>query len=224
VTDYGGNRLLRLEAPEGRGGHRVLALGAHSDDLEIGCGGTILRLAAAGLLADAWWIVLSGDQARAEEAKAGADAFLEGVPRSTVLMRDFRDGFFPYVGGELKGFFEELKHQVQPDVIFTPRREDFHQDHRLVSELTWNTFRNHLILEYEVPKYDGDLRSPNVFVELSEELCRRKVDTLVGAFASQAHRAWFTPDVFWSLLRLRGLEANAASGYAEGFQCRKLVL
>ena len=202
----------------------MLALGAHADDLEIGCGGTILRLAAAGLLADAWWIVLSGDETRANEAKVGAAKFLEGVPNPTVLMRDFRDGFFPYEGAELKEFFEELKLQVQPDVIFTPRRDDLHQDHRLLSELTWNTFRNNLILEYEVPKYDGDLRSPNVFVELTEELCRRKVDALVGAFASQAHRAWFTADVFWSLLRLRGLESNSASGFAEGFHCRKLVL
>ena len=216
--------LLRLEARAGGGGYRALALGAHSDDLEIGCGGSIMRLAAAGLLADVWWVVLSGDETRSQEAKVSAATFLEDVPRSTVLTKEFRDGFFPYDGGELKEFFEELKPQVQPDVIFTPRREDLHQDHRLVSELTWNTFRSHLVLEYEVPKYDGDLRSPNVFVELSEELCQRKVDTLVAAFASQAHRAWFTPDVFWSLLRLRGLEANAETGYAEGFHCRKLVV
>ena len=220
----GNQGFLRLEAKEGGGGYRVLALAAHSDDLEIGCGGSILRLAAAGLLAEVWWIVLSGDEARAEEAKVSAATFLEHVPRSTVVTKDFRDGFFPYHGGELKEFFEELKPQVQPDVIFTPRRDDLHQDHRLVSELTWNTFRNHLVLEYEVPKYDGDLRSPNVFVELSEELCRRKVDALVAAFATQAHRAWFTPDVFWSLLRLRGLEANAESGFAEAFNCRKLVV
>jgi LmbE family N-acetylglucosaminyl deacetylase len=220
----GEQRLLRLEAPEGGGGYRALAIGAHSDDLEIGCGGSILRLAAAGLLEDVWWIVLSGDETRAEEARVSAATFLENVPSSTVVTKEFRDGFFPYHGGELKEFFEELKPQVQPDVIFTPRRDDLHQDHRLVSELAWNTYRSHLILEYEVPKYDGDLRSPNLFVELSEELCRHKVDTLVGAFASQAHRAWFTPDVFWSLLRLRGLEANATSGYAEGFHCRKLVV
>ena len=132
--------LLRLEAREGGGGYSALAFGAHSDDLEIGCGGTILRLAAAGLLANVWWIVLSGDERRAEEAKESAAAFLENVPSSTVVTRDFRDGFFPYDGGELKEFFEELKPQIQPDVIFTPRRNDMHQDHRLVSELTGTPF------------------------------------------------------------------------------------
>jgi LmbE family N-acetylglucosaminyl deacetylase len=216
--------VLRLEAPARPDGYRALALGAHSDDLEIGCGGTVLRLAAAGLVSEAWWIVFSGDETRAGEAEASASLFLAGVPRSQVRVCGFRDGFFPYRGGEIKDFFEELKLEFQPDLIFTHRRDDLHQDHRLLSELTWNTFRDHLILEYEVPKYDGDLASPNLFVELSEEICRRKVETLVETFASQAGRAWFTPDVFWSLLRLRGLESNAASGYAEGFHCRKLKL
>ena len=217
--------MLTLELPpQAGGGHRVLALGAHADDLEIGCGGTVLRLAAAGLLAEVWWIVLSGDEIRAREADLSAGAFLEGVPRANIVLRRFRDGFFPYHGGKIKEFFEQLKLDFQPDIVFTHRRDDLHQDHRLLCELTWNTFRNHLILEYEVPKYDGDLRSPNVFVELSEETCRRKVETLTRSFPSQAHRAWFRDDVFWSLLRLRGLECVSATGYAEGFDCRKMVL
>jgi len=216
--------LLKLALPEARGGHRVLAVGAHADDLEIGCGGTILRLAGDGLISEAWWVVLSGDERRAAEAEASASVFLDGIPQPNVLLRHFRDGFFPYSGGGIKEFFEQLKTEFEPDILFTPRREDLHQDHRIVSELTWNTFRTHLILEYEVPKYDGDLRSPNVFVDLSEEICRRKVEMLRTQFPSQAHRAWFTDDAFWSLLRLRGLESNASSGYAEGFHCRKIVL
>jgi LmbE family N-acetylglucosaminyl deacetylase len=216
--------VLRLEAPAGPEGYRALALGAHSDDLEIGCGGTVLRLAAAGLLSEVRWIVFSADDTRAREAEKSASLLLAEAPHADVSVRRFRDGFFPYHGGEIKDFFEELKLEFQPDLILTHRRDDLHQDHRLLSELTWNTFRNHLILEYEVPKYDGDLASPNLFVELSEEICRRKIETLVETFASQAGRAWFTPDVFWSLLRLRGLESNAASGYAEAFHCRKLKL
>jgi LmbE family N-acetylglucosaminyl deacetylase len=214
---------MELGAPRDRGYH-VLALGAHADDLEIGCGGTVLRLVAAGAVAEVWWVVLSGDEVRAEEAEASAHAFLDGVPRPNVVLRRFRDGFFPYQGGEVKDFFEQLKLEFQPDLIFTHRRDDLHQDHRLLCELTWNTFRSHLILEYEVPKYDGDLRSPNLFVELSEETCRRKVDTLIRGFPSQAQREWFSEDVFWSLLRLRGFESSASSGYAEGFHCRKIVL
>jgi LmbE family N-acetylglucosaminyl deacetylase len=230
VADASGDRpsgdhtVLKLDLPPRGEGYRLLALGAHSDDLEIGCGGTVLRLVEAGLVSEAWWIVLSGDEARAHEAEAGARAFLDGTPRSKVLRRRFRDGYFPHDGGAIKDFFEELKVEFQPDIVFSHRGEDRHQDHRLVSELTWNTFRNHLILEYEVPKYDGDLRSPNVFVELSEETCRRKVESIVATFASQSHRAWFTEDVFWALLRLRGFEAGAGSGYAEGFHSRKLLL
>jgi LmbE family N-acetylglucosaminyl deacetylase len=217
--------VLRLDLQSmANGGRRLLAVGAHADDLEIGCGGTVLRLVEAGLVSEVWWIVLSGDETRAQEAEESAGIFLEGVPRCNVVLRDFRDGFFPNHGGEIKDFFEELKLAFEPDIVLTHRREDLHQDHRLVSELTWNTFRNHLILEYEIPKYDGDLRSPNVFVELPEEICRRKVDSLVTGFMSQSSRAWFTADVFWSLLRLRGLESNATSGYAEGFHCRKILL
>jgi LmbE family N-acetylglucosaminyl deacetylase len=210
--------------PPAAGGYRVLALGAHSDDLEIGCGGTILRLAEEGLIAECVWVVLSGDERRAGEARAAATLFLAGVTQVEIRLEEFRDGFFPYDGAAIKDVFERLKADVRPDLVFTHRRTDAHQDHRLVAELAWNTFRDHLVLEYEVPKYDGDLRAPNVFVELSEEVCRRKVDAIVGSFESQAGRHWFTDDVFWSLLRLRGLESAAATGYAEGFDCRKLAL
>jgi LmbE family N-acetylglucosaminyl deacetylase len=221
--EAGASRLLRLELPSVEGGYRVLAIGAHSDDLEIGCGGTVLRLAEAGLIREARWVVLSGEDDRAREAEASAELFLRAVPTSRFERRHLRDGFFPYAGGELKDFFEELKLDFEPDLVLTHRREDAHQDHRLVSDLTWNTFRNHLILEYEVPKYDGDLRSPNFFVELPEELCRRKVEAIVNGFESQSHRGWFTGDLFWSLLRLRGIEACSSTGYAEGFDCRKLA-
>lgn len=217
--------MLRLELPRAcDGGYRLLALGAHADDLEIGCGGTVLRLAEAGLIAEARWVVLSGVEERAREAAASAQTFLAGVPKKEVVQRSFRDGFFPYEGGAVKDFFEEELKGFDPDIVLTHRRQDLHQDHRLVSELAGNTFRNHLILEYEVPKFDGDLRSPNVFVELDEDVCKRKVDSIVDGFASQGDRHWFTADVFWSLLRLRGLESASRTGYAEGFHCRKLVL
>ena len=217
--------MLKLAfPPAANGGYRVLAIGAHSDDLEIGCGGTILRLAEAGLIAEARWVVLSGDGTRAGEARRAAGVFLAGVPSFAVVVESFRDGFFPYDGGAVKEVFEGIKDDFRPDLVFTHRGTDAHQDHRLVAELTWNTFRDHFVLEYEVPKYDGDLRAPNVFVELSEEICRRKVEALIATFESQGDRHWFTDDVFWSLLRLRGLESHAPSGYAEGFDCRKVTL
>ncbi|HEY4346968.1 MAG TPA: PIG-L deacetylase family protein [Gaiellaceae bacterium] len=213
--------MLKLELASGSG--RLLAVGAHSDDLEIGCGGTILRLVAEQAISEVKWVVLSGGEERAREAEASARAFLEGVPQADVVVRGFRDGFFPYVGSEVKEFFETLK-AFRPDLVFVPRRDDLHQDHRLVGELAWNTFRDDLILEYEIPKYDGDLRSPNVFFELPEATCRQKVKAIVEGFASQAHRSWFTEEVFWSLLRLRGFESCSQSGYAEGFHCRKVVI
>ena len=140
------------------------------------------------------------------------------------MLRDFKDSFFPYIGGELKTYFEGLKAQVTPDLVLTPYRGDLHQDHRLVSELTWNTFRDHLILEYEIPKYDGDLGAPNVFMHLEENVCRRKVDFLMRHFASQRSRSWFSADLFLALLRLRGMESNSPSNYAEAFYGRKIVI
>ena len=169
---------LLLGGAAGVGG-RVLAIGAHPDDIEIGCGGTILKLIEQGAVSEVHWVVLSGEGERAEEARRSAEALLEGVPRSEVVVCDFPDGFFPYEGTRIKGFFEGLKADLAPDVVFTHQRADLHQDHRLSCELTWNTFRDHLILEYEVPKYDGDMSAPNAFVPISEDLSRRKIDHLM---------------------------------------------
>jgi LmbE family N-acetylglucosaminyl deacetylase len=202
----------------------VLAIGAHPDDIEIGCGGTILRLAEAFPNCVVNWVVLSAERERAEEARRSGEAFLQQVGARNVIIESFRDGFFPYSGHKVKEFFEWLKGAVTPDLILTHYRMDLHQDHRLVSELTWNTFRDHLILEYEVPKYDGDLGSPNVFVHLSASVVQRKVDSIMSNFASQSDRHWFSEDLFLSILRLRGMESNSPSRYAEGFYCRKLVL
>jgi LmbE family N-acetylglucosaminyl deacetylase len=203
---------------------RVLAIGAHADDIEIGCGGTLLRLVAEHTNLSVDWVVLSGLGERAGEATDSAAAFLQGAAETRVTVEQFRDGFFPYLGGAVKEFFEQLKSTVTPDLVFTHRLEDRHQDHRLVAELTWNTFRDHLVLEYEIPKYEGDLGHPNLFVPLEAELCERKVELLRKCFPSQAGRAWFADDTFSALLRLRGVESNAPSRYAEAFHARKLVL
>jgi LmbE family N-acetylglucosaminyl deacetylase len=216
--------VIQLPFPAGRdGGLRVLAIGAHSDDIEIGCGGTVLRLVEDGLAASVGWVVLSAAGERAEEARASAASFLKQAPEHEVVVRDFRDGFLPYQGYQVKEFFEELK-RFDPDLVLTHCRADVHQDHRLVGELTWNTFRNHLVLEYEIPKYEGDLGQPNLFVTLDRSRCERKIELLMEGFRSQRDRRWFTEDTFWSLLRLRGLEANSPSTYAEAFHARKLLI
>ena len=201
----------------------ILCLGAHCDDLEIGCGGTVLKLADSRNPPEFTWVVFSSDAIREAEAMRSANIFLRGASRSRVIMKKFRDGFFPYEGGLVKEAFEELKAVVAPDLVLTHYREDLHQDHRLISELTWNTFRDHLILEYEIPKYDGDLGVPNVFVPLDGSLCRRKIDTIITSFSSQTDKLWFSEDLFRSLLRLRGMECNAPQDYAEAFYCRKLL-
>jgi len=215
---------LRLDEAASDGQLTILALGAHADDIEIGCGGTILRLAELAPAAHVHWVVLSGGAERAAEARASATDFLSGFASSNVVVEGFRDGFFPYTGAGVKDFFEGLKAELSPDLILTHQRADLHQDHRLTCELTWNTFRDHLILEYEVPKYDGDFGSPNLFVHVSEELAERKVRTILARFSSQHDRQWFTEDLFHAALRLRGMESNSPSGRAEGFYCRKLVL
>ena len=203
---------------------RILCLGAHSDDIEIGCGGTVLRILEENPDAEVLWVVMGASGQRADEATASAKSFLARARQKEVIVKEFRDGFFPYIGAEIKGFFEELKRRCAPDLILTHYRNDLHQDHRLVSELTWNTFRNHLILEYEILKYDGDLGTPNVFVPLTESLARRKVGILLDSFRSQLKKNWFTEDAFLAILRLRGLECNAPEKYAEAYHARKLVL
>jgi LmbE family N-acetylglucosaminyl deacetylase len=214
---------LLMGGSEARPG-RLLVIGAHSDDIEIGCGGTILKLVEQGAISAICWVVLSGAGERAAEAEGSAHALLNGAVEKRVIVRDFKDGFFPYDGGEIKAFFETLKKEFSPDIIFTHQRQDLHQDHRVSCELTWNTFRDHLILEYEVPKYDGDMGSPNLFVPLEDEVCRQKVVHLLDHFASQRDKRWFREDLFSGLLRLRGMECQSPTSYAEGFYCRKAVL
>jgi LmbE family N-acetylglucosaminyl deacetylase len=209
----------------GRRVDSVLAVGCHSDDIEIGCGGAIATLIEDNPDLEVTWLVLSADGDRREEAKASAAAFLAGARRPPrIVLETFRDSFFPYIGAEVKEAFERLKPEVAPDVVFTHAGTDLHQDHRLVAELTWNTFRNHLILEFEIPKYDADLASPNVFVPLREEIARRKVALLLEHFGSQRSKHWFTEDLFLGLMRLRGMESNSPTGFAEAFRCRKLQL
>ena len=203
---------------------RVLCLGAHSDDIEIGCGGTVLKLQDQIPSVEFYWVVLSASNTRAEEARVSADRFLQKASRKTIEIMDFRDGFFPYLGIEIKEFFEGMKQRFSPDLVLTHFRHDMHQDHRMVSDLTWNTFRNHMILEYEIAKYDGDLGNPNFYVHLQRDQCEEKIEQLWTCFESQHDRQWFTADTFRSLLRLRGIESNADEGYAEGFHCRKLVI
>ena len=212
--------MLTLELG-GEGPLHVLALGSHADDIEIGCGATLLRLAGLREL-HVHWVVLSASEERGAEARASAETFLAGAAGSRVGVEGFRDAFFRY-GGEVKEYFEALKREVTPDLILTHHGADLHQDHRLVAELTWNTFRDHLILEYEIPKYDGDLGTPNVFVHLDEETAHRKVALLLESFPSQRSKPWFSEDLFLALMRLRGMEAASRSGFAEAFYGRKLV-
>jgi LmbE family N-acetylglucosaminyl deacetylase len=203
---------------------KILCLGAHGDDIEIGCGGTLLRFLSEHIGLEVFWVVFSSGGQRNREAEASAEKFLAGATGTEIMIKDYEDGFFPCQGGEIKKFFETLKTRISPDLIFSHFRHDLHQDHRLISELTWNTFRDHLILEYEVIKYDGDLGTPNFFVHLSETICRKKIDYITSSFDSQKCKSWFTPDAFFSILRIRGIEANAPDKYAEGFYARKLVI
>ncbi len=216
--------MIHLSLNEGPTGRlTVLCLGAHSDDIEIGCGGTILWLADKYPGSMFHWMVFSALGPRRHEALKAAELFTAGCYKN-VVVKNYRDGFLPFSGGELKDFFEQIKGQLNPDLIFTPWRRDAHQDHRLLAELTWNTFRDHLILEYEIPKYDGDLGQPSVFVPLDQEVSQKKVRYLMEVFLSQHNKRWFQQETFLSLMRLRGMECNGPSGYAEAFYCRKLVL
>jgi LmbE family N-acetylglucosaminyl deacetylase len=203
----------------------ILCLGAHADDIEIGCGGALTGLLSARRHAiDVHWVVFSAQEDRRREALRSAELFLADARTKSVTIHDFRDTCFPFAGAEIKARFQELRERISPDVIFAHRREDLHQDHRLLAELTWCAFRDHLILEYEIPKYEGDLGHPNVFLPVSELGCRRKVETLLEVFATQRSKPWFTPDTFWALMRLRGLECNSPTRFAEAFTCRKLVV
>ena len=214
--------MLHLGFPGGQL-RSVLAIGCHSDDIEIGCGGTLLRLMEEHPGLSVTWVVLCAKGERAVEAGGSAGDFLVRAGAREIVLAEFRDGFLPYVGGEVKDFFESLKARLAPDLILTHQRSDLHQDHRLACELTWNTWRDHLVLEYEIPKYDGDMGRPNVYVTLEERIVRRKVDLLLAHFATQRSKRWFTDDLFLSLMRLRGMESNSPSRYAEAFYGRKAV-
>ena len=214
---------LGLLLPKGRA-PSFLFIGAHCDDIEIGAGGTVLELLRHHPDALVHWVVLSSGTERAKEARQAAKLMLRGVKNATVEVLDFRGSYFPTEAPLIKDFFEGLKARVSPDVIFAHYRDDLHQDHRIVGELVWNTFRNHMVLEYEIPKYDGGLGSPSVFVPISAANVKRKVDVLMKVFKTQHSRSWFTPETFTALMRLRGIECNAPSGYAEAFYARKLVL
>jgi LmbE family N-acetylglucosaminyl deacetylase len=218
-----GEEMLTVEFRRREGASfRLLCLGAHSDDIEIGCGGTVLRLLEERPDSEVHWVVLGATGERAAEARRAADRFLARARSREVVIRGFRDGYFPSLLGEVKDFFEDLKGRCSPDLILTHCRNDLHQDHRVVSELTWNTFRDHLILEYEIAKYDGDLGAPNAFVHVSEAAGREKVRHILECFQSQRQKAGFTEDVFLAMLRLRGVESNATERYAEGYYCRKI--
>ena len=203
---------------------RVLAIGCHADDIEIGCGGTLLALARANPELEVDWVVLAAEGGRADEARSSAEGFLGDVAKLRVDVLGFRDGFLPYLGGEVKDAFEALKGRVDPQLVLTHAGYDFHQDHRLACELTWNTFRNHAILEFEIPKVDGDLGRPNLYVPLSTEIVERKLALLESHFPTQAGKHWFDRETFLGLMRLRGMECVAPDRYAEAFTARKTVL
>jgi LmbE family N-acetylglucosaminyl deacetylase len=200
----------------------ILCLGAHCDDIEIGCGGTVLRILKARPDAAVHWVVLSSTPERATEAAAAAALFLRGARARTVRIEAFEDGHFPYQGSEIKRYFEDLKRSISPSLIFTHYRDDRHQDHRLVSDTTWQTFRDSLILEYEIPKYDGDLGVPNVFAHIDAATCERKIRYIVRSYRTQHAKAWFTEETLRALMRLRGVESRARR-YAEGFYGRKIA-
>lgn len=214
---------LGFTLPRGRS-PEFLFLGAHSDDIEIGCGGTAIELLRRYPRARVHWVVFGARGERVREARRAARLVLGRERAANVAVRDFRDGFFPADIAAIKEYFEELKRSIAPDVIFTHQREDLHQDHRVVAELTWNTWRNHFVLEYEIPKYDGGLGSPSAFVPLRASTLKRKCEILERAFATQRSRRWFTTETFMGLARLRGIECNAPEGYAEAFYARKVVL
>jgi LmbE family N-acetylglucosaminyl deacetylase len=213
--------MLRISLGSAR---RVLCLGAHSDDIEIGAGGTLLRLAEEIAELEVCWVVFSAPGARAEEARRSASDFLGSVKHKQIKVGSFRESYFPSEWPSIKDWFHEIKAGFEPEIVFTHFREDRHQDHRVLSDLAWNTFRNHVILEYEILKYDGDLGCPNVFMPLPDQVCSRKIELLLKHFKTQATKHWFTSDAFEALHRIRGIECASMTGRAEAFFCRKLVL
>jgi LmbE family N-acetylglucosaminyl deacetylase len=216
--------MLRVgAAPLGAQVRRVLCLGAHADDIEIGCGGTVLQLIESSPGIEVDWVVLTATGERSDEAAASAERFLAGAGASRVRIEDFRERYLPHQP-ELKEWFDEFGRENAPDLVICPWGGDAHQDHRTVSELVGNTFRDQLVLEYEIPKFDGDLGRPSVYVHLEHRHAEEKVTAIIDGFPSQKRREWFTEETFRALLRLRGIESRAPSGLAEAFHCRKMVL
>lgn len=213
--------MLKLHPADVRS---VLCLGAHADDIEIGCGATILRVLADFPQVRIHWVVFSASGPRRQEAVESATLFLAGASRHSLAVHEFEDCYFPHQCEQIRRLFHEMYHDIQPDVIFTHRCDDAHQDHRTIGELTWCTFRNHLILEYEIPKYEGDLGHPNVFSCVDESICRKKIQYAMQAYRSQQNKDWFTEDTYWALMRLRGVESHSPSRFAEGFYARKLCI
>lgn len=203
---------------------RILCLGAHCDDIEIGCGASLLNILEQSPNSIIYWVVFGSTGIRAKEAIASAEHILRSTKKSSIIVKNFRTSYFPYEGAGIKDYFEEIKDEFQPDLVFSHYGKDRHQDHKLISQLTWNTFRDHAILEYEVPKYDGGLGSPQLFIPITEENVNEKVRILMTNFQSQKNKPWFTESTFLGLMRLRGLECNSPSGYAESFYTRKMVL
>jgi LmbE family N-acetylglucosaminyl deacetylase len=216
--------MIPLKLPTAGGRLAVLCLGAHSDDIEIGAGATLLQWIAAGAKLDVLWCVLSAAAEREKEARNSATDFLKGAANVRVEVLPFRDGFFPTEGEKIKAWFEALKARFQPDLILTHRRDDAHQDHREVCRHTWNTFRDQLVLEYEIPKWDGDLGQPNLYIPITSENLERKIELLMTHFGSQRSKDWFDPETFRALARLRGMECRANERYAEAFYVRKIVV
>ncbi|CAN5362834.1 PIG-L family deacetylase [soil metagenome] len=216
--------MLPLKFAAKKEGLKVLFLGAHCDDIEIGCGGAALRLAEEYVIREAKWVVFSSTPEREKEAMQSADSFLHNVASKEIAIHKFKDGFLFQQAAEIKRMFEELKNAFHPDIIFTHYREDLHQDHRLLSELTWNTYRDHFILEYEIPKYDGDLANPDFFITLDKSWVETKIRFIIKHYSSQSERQWFDKELFQSMMRIRGMGAASKTKYAEAFYTRKMIL
>ncbi len=216
--------MLNFSIAAKKSGYKILCIGAHCDDIEIGCGGTLLHLLDTNSVGFVKWVVFTSNDERKQEAIASANTFLEKSKEKEILIYDYRDAYLNYCGLEIKEKFEALKNEIDPDLIFTHYRDDRHQDHRLLSDLTWNTFRQHLILEYEIPKFDGDLGIPNFFVRLTEEHAIKKTQIILDSFKSQASKHWFDNETFHALMRIRGMESANMTKYAEAFYARKMVL
>ncbi|HXD05105.1 MAG TPA: PIG-L deacetylase family protein [Burkholderiaceae bacterium] len=213
---------LTLQSPQ-RPRLEVLCVGAHCDDIEIGCGGAVLSLQREGRACRFHWLVLSSVPQRRDEASAAFEAMVMPQNRGELRVFGLRDGLLPSHFAELKSYFEQMKSDVEPDLIFTHHGADRHQDHAIVSQVTWQTFRDHTIWEYEIPKFDGDLSTPNLYVPLSSDVAAMKVDVIMTSFASQAGKPWFKADNLQAMMRLRGIESRSGSGFAEAFHCRKLL-